>query len=352
MTNVGIKGSGIYLPERRVGNAELEGMLGLESGFIEPRTGIKERRWSNEQESVEYMASQAALNAAKDAGIIKVDQLVIARDLITTRRAYSIGLPIMQELEKNGIDVSDCTSVDICNYCPGFVHGANIAQLMVRSGQAENVLVVASTNYRDMINADKEFNRQFGESFDSTRPLVSQYSLGSNGQFQPPALNAFLWGCGAGAVVIGETEEDSIRGFRARASKKLKFDSYGIGEVINGKSFGSLDGKAIYRYAQTEVPRFMDDFLKSIELTQQDIDILIPHQPNPRILNDLSKRLEIPEEKILISCDYLGNMIAASVPITYHLGRKDGKIKSGDNVLLCSFGDSYLTTSALAFKEM
>ena len=156
----------------------------------------------------------------------------------------------------------------------------------------------------------------------------------------------------------GESKAEVIRttlekGFKvdSRASKKLKFDSYGIGEAVNGKSFGSLDGRAIYRYAQTEVPTFIDEFLKDLDLTQEDISALIPHQPNPRILRDLSKRLRIPEEKVLVSCDDLGNMIAASVPITYHLARVNGKIKKGDIVMMCSFGDSYLTTSGIVFNE-
>ncbi|MBI5148884.1 ketoacyl-ACP synthase III [Candidatus Pacearchaeota archaeon] len=351
MRNVGIIGSGIYLPEKKVRNTEIEEMLGLGSDFIESRTGIKERRWSNEQETVEYMASQAAINAMRDAKKNKVDRLILARDLIATRRAYSIGLKVMRELEKSGIDVSDCASLDICNYCPGFVNGLNIAQLMVSSGQSENSLVVASTDYTDMINTNKDFNAQFRDSFDIESDYIVQYSLGGGGRFQPPALNAFLWGCGAGAVVVGETDKNNILGFKTRSSRKLKFDSYGIGESKDGKSFCSLDGRAIYRYAQTEVPTFIDDFLEDLGLTQEDISILIPHQPNPRILKDLSKRLRIPEEKVLVSCDYLGNMIAASVPITYHLSRKSGKINASDKVMMCSFGDSYLTTSGIVFEE-
>ena len=152
MENTSITGSGIYLPERKVGNGELEEKLGLEEGFIESRTGIKERRYSNEEETIGFMASRASLNAVKDAGIDKVSRLVIARDLIATRRAYSIGLEVMQALEKEGIDVSDCTSLDICNYCPGFVHGLNVGNLMVSSGQTKNALVVASTDYTDMIS--------------------------------------------------------------------------------------------------------------------------------------------------------------------------------------------------------
>ena len=350
MENTSITGSGIYLPERKVGNGELEEKLGLEEGFIESRTGIKERRYSNEEETIGFIASRASLNAVKDAGIDKVSRLVIARDLIATRRAYSIGLEVMQALEKEGIDVSDCTSLDICNYCPGFVHGLNVGNLMVSSGQTKNALVVASTDYTDMISTDREFNKQFTETFDPDNAVVSQYSL-REGRFQSPALNAFLWGCGAGAVVVGESDRNRVKGFRARSSKRLKFDSYGIGEAKNGKSFGSLDGITIYRYAQREVPVFIDEFLGELDLAKDGISVLIPHQPNPRILEDLSKRLEIPQEKILVSCDYLGNMIAASVPITYHLARKDSRINSGDTVMMCSFGDSYLTSSGMVFEE-
>ena len=349
MENTSIIGSGIYLPERKVGNKELEEKLGLEEGFIESRTGIRERRYSNEEETVGFMASRASLNAVRDAEINKVDRLVIARDLMATRRAYSIGLQIMQHLEKNGIDVSDCTSLDICNYCPGFIHGLNIANLMVNSGQTQNALVVASTNYIDMVNIDGKFNSQFPETFDPNSSVVSQYSL-REGRFQAPRLNAFLWGCGAGAVVVGESDKNRIRGFRTRSSRRLKLDSYGIGEAKNGKSFASLDGIAIYRYAQREVPVFVNEFLEELDLTKEDISVLIPHQPNPRILEDLSKRLQFPRERILVSCDYLGNVIAASIPITYHLERGN-KIKSGDTIMMCSFGDSYLTSSSIVFEE-
>ena len=350
MANVGIKGSGIYLPEKKVGNEELERLLGFEKGTIESKTGIKERRWSNKQETVEYMASQAALQAVKDANVENIERIIIARDVIATRRAYSIGLPIMQALENKGIKVTNCTSLDICNYCPGFVHGLNIAHLMVQARQAENALIIASTNYTDLINTESDFNKQFSNSFNSSNASVLQYSLHQKGQYQAPALNAFLWGCGAGAMVIGKNEESRILGFQTKSSQRLKCDSYGVGEANTGRLFASLDGKAIYKYAMSEVPKFINGFLESLNMKQKDIDVLIPHQPNPRILQDLTERIDIPQEKMLVSCDYLGNMIAASTPITYHLGKNSGKIKNGNTILFCSFGDSYLTTSGIIVK--
>ena len=297
------------------------------------------------------MAAESSYQAVRNSGVGKIERVVVARDLIATRKAYSILLPIMEKLEREGVDISDCSSVDVCNYCPGFVHGLNIASLMVGAGQAENVLIVASTDYTDMIVADNSFNSVFGAEFDSSKEVVLQYSLGSSGNYQAPRFNAFLWGCGAGAVVVGSSEREGIKCFKVQGSRKLKFDSYGIGEETGGKSFGSLDGKAIYRYAMTEVPDFIEDFLRENEMSHGEVGILIPHQPNPRILNDLAGRIEIPKERMLVSCDYLGNMIAASAPVTYHLGKVEGKIKSGDNVMFCSFGDSYLTTSGLIFTE-
>ncbi len=350
MTNIGIKGSGIYLPEKKVGNEELERLLGFEKGTIESKTGIKERRWSDERETVEYMASEAALKAIKDSNVDNIERIIIARDVIATRRAYSIGLPIIQALEKEGINVTNCTSLDICNYCPGFVHGLNVAHLMVQAGQAENALVIASTNYTDLVNTESDFNTQFSSAFSSSKTSVLQYSLHQKGQYQAPALNAFLWGCGAGAMVIGKNEDSRILGFQTKSSQHLKRDSYGVGEANTGKLFASLDGKAIYKYAMSEVPQFIDEFLESLNMEQKDIDVLIPHQPNPRILQDLAARIEIPQERILVSCDTLGNMIAASTPITYHIGKESRKIKNGDTIFFCSFGDSYLTTSGMIVK--
>lgn len=352
MANASILGSGAYLPDRIVPNEELEKILGLPRDFIEPRTGIKERRWSNDEETVDYMAIKASINAVKDAKVNAIDRLIISRDAILTRRAHSIGLPIIEGLKKEGINVENCFSIDLANYCPGFLHGLNIAQLMVRANQAENILVIGSTNYRDMIETNSGFNEQFKEGFDPDNECVSQYSLNySKGGFQAPALNAFLWGCGAGAVVVGESDKDRMYGYNARGSSQLLYDTYGIGESECGQSFGSLDGKAIYRFAMKEVPQFIEDFVHENFLDLDDIDILVPHQPNPRMLKDLSKRISIPERKMIVSCDLLGNMIGASVPITYHQARKTGRIKSGDTVLMCSFGDSYLTVSGMLFEE-
>ncbi len=350
MTSAAILGSGIYLPKRVAKNAELEDLLNLEAGFIESRTGIQERRWSQAYETVEYMAAKASLQAVRNAKINSIDAIIIARDAIITKRAYSIALPIIENLHKAGMNTNKCFAIDVANYCPGFIYATNIAQLLVKAEQAKNVLVVASTNYRDLIITDKEFNSQFQGRFDTKNEKVRHFSV-SQGEFQSPHMNAFLWGCGAGAIIIGASEEKGIYGFEAYGSEKIRQNSYGVGENDQGHAFAALDGQAIYKYAITEVPPFIQKFLEKYDISPLEIQAFIPHQPNPRILKKLSERIPIPKDRILVSCDTLGNMIGSSIPITYHLARNNRKINSGDTVFMCSFGDSYLTSAGLLFQE-
>lgn len=349
MQSVDILGSGICLPSKVVSNQQLETALGLQSGFIENRTGIKERRWTD-TETVVSMAVEASIDAVKDAGITNVSQIFVCRDVILTKRAHSIGLPIIEHLKDLGVNVDGTFSIDISNYCPGFVHALHLAELAVRHDNIDNVLVVASTDYKDMVDTTSDFNASFAEKFKVVES-VQQYSLGPEKCFQAPKLNAFLWGCGAGAFVVGRSKTEKVSGYFASGSRRVRRDSYGIGETKKGAGFASLDGRAIYQFAIQEVPEFLGKYLEKQKLTWSDIDFLIPHQPNPRILMELGRRLELPDEKVLMSCDMLGNMIAASLPITYHLNKKNGKIQSGSRVLLCSFGDSYLTVAASLIRH-
>jgi 3-oxoacyl-[acyl-carrier-protein] synthase-3 len=345
-----ILGTGIFLPNKIVRNNELENLLGLEQGFIESRTGILERRWCGETDTIESMAVVAAINATKDANVGSIQRIIIVRDAIITKRAMSIGLPIMKGLAKEGIDVSNCHSIDIINYCPGFIHALDIANLSVGSGEVENVLVVASTAYDDIIITKPEFHKSFGDKFELNE-LVSQYSLGPENCFQAPKFNMFLWGCGAGAMVVGRSEVTHIGHYNARSSERIKKDIFGFVETPDGRSFASLDGTSVYRFAMSEVFLFIKDFLHNQDYELEGEEIIVPHQPNPRILKDLLKKLEMPESKMLITCDMLGNMIGASIPITYHLARKDGRIRKDQVVLLCSFGDSYLTVAGIMIQN-
>lgn len=351
MSGASILGSGIYLPDKKVSNAWLEDILDLEPGYIESTTGIKERRWSNSDETVEYMAAEAVASAVSDSGVKDVGAVFICRDAMLTRRAHSYMPEIKSKLESRGVNTKGVFSIDLINYCAGFAHACNLASLMVQAGQIQNAAVVASTNYENTIVKDPNFHEQMGKVFDRNNPLVSQFSVrDDNSGFQSPALNSFLWGCGAGAVVIGQTEDNRIIGYNAKSNIRYGEDNFGFGETKDGDAFCVLDGASIYKFAMTEIPPFTKE--TAIKL---GIDLgktkLVPHQPQPRMLEKLAERIGVPQEHMMKTCDYLGNCTASSVPITYHVAKQQGKILTGDDVSFLSFGDSYLTSSAFAFRE-
>jgi len=347
-----ILGSGIHLPGTVVRNDVLESMLGLEEGFIEKTTGIRERRWPEDRETVEYMAAEAAASAVVNAEIESIEAVVVARDLIATRRAHSIGLPVLEKIGTYGINTQGAFSIDLTNYCSGFVHGVNIARALVESHQAKNVVVVASTKYDDVVSDKLARSEGDAEKLDPNSDEIFRYSLGQRGIFQPSKLNAFLWGSGAGAVVVGASDKKRIHDFDARGSSNYRREVFGFGDAFHDrKSFASLDGRAIYKYALTEVVDFVNNFAEESGYDLGEIDHFIFHQPQPRMLRRLQEKLGLPDEKVHVTCDTLGNMIGASVPVTYQLAKDAGMIKQNNRVMFCSFGDSYLQSAGLVFEE-
>jgi 3-oxoacyl-[acyl-carrier-protein] synthase III len=352
MSGASITSSGIYLPEKIFSNASLEDCLNFEPGFIEKTTGIKERRWSERHETVEYMASAAAVSAVKETATKRIDALFFCRDAVLTKRAYSLTPHVKKSLSEIGVDVKGAFSVDTVNGCTGYAPACNMASLMINAGQIENALVIASTKYNDLIVLEDNFNRRLNEYKRDGSEFNWLVSLSSaNRGFQPPALNAFLWGCGAGAVLIEKNEENHILGSSTESNHRFPEDNFAMGDRdTTGESFCVLDWASIYKYAISEIPGFVKKSAEKIGLDLQKVKI-VPHQPQPRMLDRLAEKINIPRENLMTSCDYLGNMIAASVPITYHLAKQQGKILPGQDVAFLSFGDSYLTSSLFAFKE-
>lgn len=350
MRNTGIIGSGLYLPQRVVTNEVWEEALGLEPGYIAQRTGIMSRRWTGPGEDVVSMAVQASVAAARDSQLKRLDAIVVCRDIMLTKRAVSISLPVTDALSEAGVDINSTYGLDLVNYCPGYVYALNHARLLVGSGDCDTVLVVASTDYADLVEFDSAFNGSFDKGF-HCNDQVRQFSVLERPGLQAPRDNAFLWGCGAGAVVVGSTAHNGISCYQASGSQCHRVEAFGIGESAAGNGFAVLDGGIIYRFAIGEVVRFLTHYLEKQGLSWDDIDYLLPHQPNPRILQKLAERMGLPMERVLVSCDTLGNMIAASVPVTYHLAKEQGKIRSGTRTLICSFGDVHLTVAAYLVTE-
>ncbi len=355
MIPTAILGSGIYLPSQKVSNEELEKLLGLKPGYIEETTGIKERRWAAQARNTDYetegfMALSASHWALKEAGLKKVDAFFVCRDIIANQRAHSYMPEIKSILERDGIDTSGAVSVDIANNCASFAPACNLANLMIQAGQIENAVVVASSKFDDIIVKRPEF---YGDprNFNPNSLMVRNFSVDpSNPGFQSPALNSFLWGSGAGAVVIGKAPQRNILGYSAKSNTKYLEDNFAFGQTSLGETFCVLDGASIYKYAMTEIPAFLRETERKLGLDLKKMK-LVPHQPSPRMLDRLAERASLSKENVMQTCEYLGNMASASIPITYHLSRQEGKIAPGDDVAFLSFGDSYLTSSLFAFKE-
>lgn len=350
MTNASILGSGFYIPERKVKNEELESLLGLEKGYIESTTGMKERWWALDSfDSVERMAVKAAEDAVNDSKVKSIDTVIITRDAILTDRARSL-MPEIKSALSQKIEVEGLYSIDLANHCASFAHGCNLASLLVKDGQARNALVVASTKFDDLVVTEPEFYSAFKDGFNKDNSQIHRLST-NNPQFQSPARSAFLWGSGAGAVVIGETAENRIIGSCARGNTKYQQDNFAFGETTKKHAFCVLDGASIYKYGMSELPKFFDDAIRKLGLNKETVKV-IPHQPQPRMLERFAEKSGIAKDNVMITCDYFGNMAAASIPLAYDLAKKTGKIVPGDDVLFLSFGDNYLTASAFAFKEM
>jgi 3-oxoacyl-[acyl-carrier-protein] synthase-3 len=350
MTGVSILGCASYIGSRVVGNEFLEDKLGFRRGTIEKRTGIKERRWAEEHETVQYMAEQTVAKMAS-AMPVDIDAVIIAHDVVLTKRAEVLLPGIKQVLRHYDRRADRCYSINIYNYCPGFVHGINMAQGLVRSEQARNVLVVAAANYNDIIELDEAFNNNMQHILNPESQLIERLTKAKGDvQFQAPRLNAFLWGSGAGAVVVGKSDEDRILHFEAQGSKH-QAEAFIFGESYTGQNFCALDGPAIYKYGVEEVPEFIRGLVERAGLTLKDIDHFIPHQPHPRMLASILERLPELKDKTHISCDTLGNTAVAAIPITYDLAGKSHKIKRWQKVLMCGFGDQYLTVNGLIFEE-
>jgi 3-oxoacyl-[acyl-carrier-protein] synthase III len=345
-----IKGSGTYVPSTVLSNQALEQRLGLEPGFIASRTGIQERRITEAGENVVSMATAAALEAVRLADVPVVDQVLVARDAILTKRALSPGLAVIKALANAGIDVSRCTVMDTCNYCPGFLHALHFAELRIRYGEIRSALVVAATDSGDLtqslLHQDWSPGDMRWES--ALNSEVLHYSIPHH--YQDPKLNAFLWGSGAAAVVLERSERDLVLRYDVRASRISLHETFGLGEDRLGNGFCSLDGGAVYKFAMREVTAFIRDFLHSNGVAIDNV-VIVPHQPNPRMLSDLLDRLGNNDIRMEQTCSTFGNMVAASVPFTYHRACQAGRIKEGEQVFLCSFGDSYLTVAGLLFEH-
>ncbi len=313
-----IAGVGGYLPKRIVSNDELSRTTDTSDSWIQERTGIKQRHIAGPTETCAFMGARAADAALADAGCGPGDVDAVILATATPDQAFpASALRVQAELGiKRGF------GFDISAACSGFVYGLAIADAMIRSGQATGVLVIGSEVYSRIMNwADRG--------------------------------TCVLFGDGAGAAFVrAGTDRDGARGILSthlHAQGTLGDLLYVDGSVGQPERPGYLvmNGREVFRHAVAKLAAVVDEALATNGLTHADVDWLVPHQANRRIIDAMGRKLGLPADRVVMTVDRHANTSAASVPLALAEACGDGRIKRGDLVVMEALGGGMTWGSAL-----
>ena len=310
-----IAGTGSYLPPDRLTNADLVARLastGVETSddWIVDRTGIRARHFAAPQVSCSDLAFEAAKNALQAAGLqpSDIDLIIVATS--TPDMVFPSTACILQ----NKLGIAGCPAFDIQAVCSGFVYALSVADAMIKTGAASRALVVGAEIFSRILD------------FSDRTTCV-------------------LFGDGAGAVVLEASETPGILASDLHADGKYVDILCVPGHVSGGKVTGDallrMDGQAVFKLAVGVLESAARTVLGKANLTDADIDWLIPHQANIRIMQSTAKKLKLPFEKLIVTVDEHGNTSAASIPLALDVSVRSGKIKKGDTLMLEGVGGGF-----------
>ncbi|MDZ4142252.1 MAG: beta-ketoacyl-ACP synthase III [Methylotenera sp.] len=309
--NSRITGTGSYLPKKILTNADLEHMVDTTDEWIFTRTGIRERHIVADDEFTSDLALHAARNAIESAGIDANDIDLIIVATTTPDKVFPSTAVILQRK----LGIAGCPAFDIQAVCSGFVYGLATADNFIKSGAAKCVLVIGA----------EAFSR-----------IVDWSDRG----------NCILWGDGAGAVILQASEEQGIISTHLHADgdyeKMLHVPRNG-----DGKDTVVMEGNAVFKVAVNTLDAIVDETLTANGLQKSDIDWLVPHQANIRILQATAKKLDMSMDHVVVTVDKHGNTSAASIPLALDVAVRDGRIKRGEIILMEAFGGGFTWGSAL-----
>jgi 3-oxoacyl-[acyl-carrier-protein] synthase-3 len=313
-----IAGTGSYVPERIVTNDDLVS-LGCDSDWIVQRTGILERRKASETEAASDLAYAAAISCLADANVEAKDvDLLICATITPDHITPSTACLLQRKLG------CIAPAFDINAACAGFMVGLVTAAQYVRCGMARNALVIGSEVMSRTINAtDVRTYPLFGDGAGAAL-LQPCGKSSSNGQLSTGLLSFTL-----GAE--GESEALCIPGGGSR--EPLTSDSLSV-----GRQYLQMDGRTVFKWAVRVVEDSVNDVLVASGVRPEDVDLVILHQANIRILDAAIKHFSIPRERMVVNVDRFGNTSAASIPLALDHANREGRLQRGDLVLLCGFG--------------
>ncbi|MDD2704360.1 MAG: ketoacyl-ACP synthase III [Acidocella sp.] len=313
-----LTGTGTYLPEKIVTNADMALQVDTSDDWITERTGIKQRHFAAPHETAAFMGAEAGRRALEAAGMAPEQLGAIIVGTSTPDQAF----PSTAVHVQAALGATNAYGFDIAAACSGFIFGLSVADAMIRSGQVESVLVIGSEVYSRILNfADRG--------------------------------TCVLFGDGAGAVLLQarDVEKDGagLLSTHLHSDGRLAEILYVDGAVGQPDKPGHLvmNGREVFRHAVTLLSGAVNEALAANSLTAADIDWLVPHQANKRIIDGVGKKLGLPPERVVVTVDKHANTSAASIPLALAAAVADGRIKPGQIVLLEALGGGLTWGSAL-----
>ena len=314
-----IIGTGSYLPEKVLTNADLEKMVDTTDAWITDRTGIKKRHIAEDNQTTCDLAEQAARNAIDAAGLKPKDIDLIIVGTTTADRIFPSTACLLQQR----LDIHGCPAFDIQAVCTGFVYALGMADMFIKTGKAKNALVVGA---------------------ETLSRIVDWSDRGT----------CVLFGDGAGAVVLTASDTPGIMSTHMHADgqyRDLLTVPAGVSEnyqkLKSGEAYMEMKGNEVFKMAVNTLGRIVDETLAANNLQKTDIDWLVPHQANIRIINATAKKLSMSMDHVVVTVHDHGNTSAASIPLAFDIAMRDGRIKQGDTVLFEAFGGGFTWGSAL-----
>ena len=310
MQNAQILGTGSYLPANRVTNDDLAQKIDTSDEWITTRTGIKARHIAAENEKTSDLAAAAARLALADANVSpdEIDLIIVAT------ATPDMQFPSTATIVQHKLGISGCPAFDVQAVCAGFMYALTTANAYIKSGMATKVLVIGA----DVFSRILDWNDR---------------------------ATCVLFGDGAGAVVLGASETRGIIGSQLHADGAyldlLNVPAQMNAGRIDGEPFVKMDGPGVFKFAVKQLAAVADEVIQQAGLTSNQIDWLVPHQANKRIIDATAKHLGLSMDKVILTVQEHANTSAASIPLALDAGIKDGRIVRGQNVLLEGIGGGF-----------
>ena len=304
-----IAGSGSALPKRRVSNAELAERVETSDEWIVERTGIRSRYIAGEGETTATLAADAARKALEAAGVDASEVGLIVLATATPDQTFPSSATKVQAM----LGIGDCIAFDVHAVCTGFLYALSVAESMIRTGSADTALVIGAETFSRILDWEDR-------------------------------TTCVLFGDGAGALVL--KAEDGARGIlatRLHADGRHNDLLYVDGGPSTTGTVGKLrmKGREVFRHAVVNLADVMNEVLGAAGLSSDEVDWVVPHQANMRILDATAKKLGLPPEKVVVTVNEHANTSAASVPLAFDTAVRDGRIKRGDLLVLEAMGGGF-----------